>query len=101
MTSRERVLAALRREEPDRVPYCELGIDRSLAQQFMGWGKPESQKANLEANSFLATSRSGVMTQTWIAVCVYLLLVVHAVNSVTLLLPVRQRPEYGWPASSI
>ena len=52
MTSRERVLAAIGHEEPDRVPYCELGIDRSLAQRFMGWGEPKSQKANLEANTY-------------------------------------------------
>jgi uroporphyrinogen decarboxylase len=52
MNSRERVAAALRRDEPDRVPYCELGIDRALAQRVMGWGEPESQAANLEANVF-------------------------------------------------
>ena len=52
MTSRERVMAALRCEEPDRVPYCELGIDRALAQKLMGWCKPESQEANLEANIY-------------------------------------------------
>lgn len=52
MTSRERVLAALRRERPDRVPYCELGIDRALAQRLMGWGEPQSQAANLETNPY-------------------------------------------------
>ena len=52
MTSRERVLAALRREEPDRVPYCEFAVDRALAQQFMGWGGPSTQKADLEANVY-------------------------------------------------
>jgi hypothetical protein len=54
MNSRERVLAALRRHEPDRVPYCEIGIDRSLAQQLMGWGEPEGQGYNLEANVYTA-----------------------------------------------
>jgi uroporphyrinogen decarboxylase len=52
MNSRERVLTALRREEPDRVPYCELAIDRALAQRLMGWGEPEGQAANLEANAY-------------------------------------------------
>ena len=52
MNSQERVLAALRREEPDRIPYCELGIDRALAQKLMGWGEPHSQAANLEANTY-------------------------------------------------
>jgi uroporphyrinogen-III decarboxylase len=52
MTSRERVLAALRRRAPDRVPYCELGVDRSLAQRLLGWGAPATQASNLEANAY-------------------------------------------------
>jgi uroporphyrinogen-III decarboxylase len=52
MNARERVMAALQREEPDRVPYCELGIDRALARQLMGWGAAESQAADLEANVY-------------------------------------------------
>jgi len=52
MNSRERVLAALRREEPDRVPYCELGVDRALAQKLLGWGEPASQAADLETNIY-------------------------------------------------
>jgi uroporphyrinogen-III decarboxylase len=52
MNPRERVLAALRGEQPDRVPYCELGIDRALAQRLMGWGEPTSQASNLEANQY-------------------------------------------------
>jgi len=52
MTSRERVLTALSRRQPDRVPYCELGVDRSLAQRLMGWGAPASQASNLEANAY-------------------------------------------------
>ncbi len=49
MISRERVHLALNRKEPDRVPYCELGVDRALAEQIMGWGTGESQRTNLEA----------------------------------------------------
>jgi uroporphyrinogen decarboxylase len=52
MTSRERVWTALQRKEPDRVPYCELGIDRALAQRLMGWGEPQTQAANLEGNAY-------------------------------------------------
>jgi len=52
MTPRERVHTALSRREPDRVPYCELGVDRSLAQRLMGWGAPETQASNLEANVY-------------------------------------------------
>jgi uroporphyrinogen decarboxylase len=52
MNSRERVLTALRREQPDRVPYCEFAVDRALAQRLMGWGEPQSQAANLESNTY-------------------------------------------------
>ncbi|MBN1640032.1 MAG: hypothetical protein JXA09_02260 [Anaerolineae bacterium] len=52
MNSRERVLAALNRQEPDRVPYCELGVDRALAAQLLDWPAPSSQAANLEANLY-------------------------------------------------
>ncbi len=41
MTSRERVLAALRREKPDRVPYVEIGVDPAVADQLLG-RTPES-----------------------------------------------------------
>ncbi len=36
MTPRERVLAALRRETPDRVPWAEAGIDEGLQVRLMG-----------------------------------------------------------------
>jgi uroporphyrinogen decarboxylase len=52
MNSRERVSAALRRTVPDRVPYCETGIDRAFADRLMGWREPISQAANLEVNQF-------------------------------------------------
>ena len=52
MNSRERVAVALRCGQPDRVPYCELGIDRALAQKLMDWGQPTSQAANLESMSY-------------------------------------------------
>ncbi len=52
MTSRERVSTALRREEPDRVPYCEIAVDRALAERLMGWGEPSSQAASLEVNPY-------------------------------------------------
>jgi uroporphyrinogen decarboxylase len=52
MNGRERVLTALRRKVPDRVPYCEFAVDRALAAQLVGWTVPESQAANLEANTY-------------------------------------------------
>ncbi len=51
MNSRERVATALRCEQPDRVPYCELAIDRALAQRIMGWGGV-SQAASLEITPY-------------------------------------------------
>lgn len=36
MNSRERVLAALRREQPDRVPFVEGGIDLPIQRALMG-----------------------------------------------------------------
>ena len=50
MLPRERVLTALRREEPDRVPYCEIGVDRALAHRFMGWGEIGTEARDLEKN---------------------------------------------------
>jgi uroporphyrinogen decarboxylase len=52
MSSKERVAAALRCEQPDRVPHCELHVDRALAQKIMGWQETNSQEANLEANVY-------------------------------------------------
>jgi len=52
MTSRERVSAALRRSQPDRVPYCEITVDRALACQLMGWPGSGSQGSDLEANPY-------------------------------------------------
>lgn len=63
MNSRERVLAALRCEEPDRVPYCELGIDRAMAQRLMGWGEPASQAANLEANNYTVDEAKAIASR--------------------------------------
>jgi uroporphyrinogen decarboxylase len=52
MTSRERVLCALARQQPDRVPYCELNVDPSLAQRLMGCGQPMNAATSLEANAY-------------------------------------------------
>ena len=57
MTSRERVLAALRCVDhvllmSDHTPYCEFGIDPALAQRIMGWGEPVDQAADLESNPY-------------------------------------------------
>ena len=52
MTHRERVLTALNREEPDRVPYMELGVDRNLALGLLGRSIESRESFDLEANSF-------------------------------------------------
>ena len=36
---RERVMAALSGQEPDRVPYCELNIDRVFGAKLLGWNE--------------------------------------------------------------
>ena len=52
MNSRERVSAALRREEADHVPYCEITIDPALAKKIMGWGDAPSQASDREVNHY-------------------------------------------------
>lgn len=49
MSSRERVLAALACQEPDRVPFFELGIDPLLAAKLMGWEGPNSGVIDMDA----------------------------------------------------
>jgi len=52
MTKRERVLAALARQEPDRVPYCELAIDRVFAAKALGWQEKPYVNALAEQTPF-------------------------------------------------
>ena len=52
MTSRDRILTALRCEEPDRVPYLELAVDRALSDRLLGKGTDTTQRTNLEENTF-------------------------------------------------
>lgn len=59
MNSRERVATALRCEQPDRVPYCELAIDRALAERIMGWGSPD-QAANIETTPYTAEEANAI-----------------------------------------
>jgi uroporphyrinogen decarboxylase len=60
MNSRERVLAALRREEPDRVPYCEEYVSRPFAERLMGWGSPLSESVDLEGNEYTVEEAKAV-----------------------------------------
>ena len=48
MTSRERVAAALACQQPDRVPYCELGVDQEIVEQLLG--RELQRPPNLETN---------------------------------------------------
>lgn len=52
MNSRDRVAVALRRGQPDRVPYCELAVDRALATSWLGWGEPQLPPGMLETNTY-------------------------------------------------
>ncbi len=63
MNSRERVLTALSGGEPDRVPYCELGIDRALAAQLMGWSESLTQTANLEQNPYTVDEAAAIAAE--------------------------------------
>lgn len=50
MTSRERVLAALRLEKPDRVPYVEIGVDPAIADQLLGRSGRRDRPVRIEEN---------------------------------------------------
>ncbi|MCC6364159.1 MAG: hypothetical protein IT165_11575 [Bryobacterales bacterium] len=43
MTNRQRVLCALSGGTPDRVPYCELGVDEPVVRQLLGFSQPQNQ----------------------------------------------------------
>jgi uroporphyrinogen decarboxylase len=57
MTSRQRVLAALKRQQPDRVPYCEFAIDRVLADKLMGWTQDAARHIDLDARNYTIAER--------------------------------------------
>ncbi len=52
LSSRDRVAAALRGEEADRVPYCEVYLSRAFAHPLMGWPGDLDHHASFEANEF-------------------------------------------------
>jgi len=52
MTSRERVLTALRGGQPDRVPYVEFSVDRPLAQKLLAWSEAVAPADDLEHNPY-------------------------------------------------
>ena len=59
MNSHQRVLATLRGDQPDRVPFCELAIDRSLARQLMGWDEVD-QPAGMESMPYTVEEAKAV-----------------------------------------
>jgi uroporphyrinogen decarboxylase len=67
MTSRERVLCALRGETPDRVPYCELGVDDAIAARLLAgtvWedrARRESQPVEAEKTLSRALGRDIIL----------------------------------------
>jgi hypothetical protein len=52
MSTRERVMAASNGQEPDRVPYCELTIDRAFAAKALGWDEKPYVNALEEKTPF-------------------------------------------------
>jgi hypothetical protein len=56
---RERVMAALSGNEPDRVPYCELNIDRVFGAKLLGWNeKPYVNALDEETPFTLAEAKN-------------------------------------------
>ena len=49
-------------KQPDRVPYCELAIDRTLAHQLLGWQESPSQAAILESNPYSVEEAKSIAT---------------------------------------
>ena len=60
MNSRERVLAALRRQEPDRVPYCEIGVDRVVVRQLLGGDPIETPSLTVERRPYNAQEHKAI-----------------------------------------
>jgi uroporphyrinogen decarboxylase len=60
MNSRERVLAALARREPDRVPYCEIGVDRAVAGQLLGWDATAVPSLSVEYRPYQAPEHKDI-----------------------------------------
>jgi uroporphyrinogen decarboxylase len=52
MISRERVLAALARREPDRVPLCENSVDRALAMRIPGLESFEGKPVQADRSAY-------------------------------------------------
>lgn len=62
MSSRERVLSALACQQPDRVPFFELGIDAGLGARLMGWEGPEPGVIDLDARNQTVTEARALAT---------------------------------------
>jgi uroporphyrinogen decarboxylase len=60
MNSRERVLAALSRQEPDRVPYCEIGIDRVVFSQVLGWRPSERPSLAIDSGPYTVEEHKAI-----------------------------------------
>lgn len=73
MNSRERVLAALNREDPDRVPYCELNVDRSFAQKLEGSEAYIGNSALQQGNPFTLDEAKALSTNLGLDNMFYLL----------------------------
>ena len=64
---------------------AEVYRDRWQIELFFKW-----MKQNLNINSFLGTSRNAVLSQLWVALCVYLILAYH-----------RFLGRHGWSMSHL
>ena len=55
-------MAALSGQEPDRVPYCELAIDRAFAAKLLGWDERPNVNALEESTPFTIAEARKVST---------------------------------------
>ena len=62
MNSQTRVLTALQGQQPDRVPFCELAINRNLARQLTGWQEVD-KPVSLETTAYTVEEATAVASR--------------------------------------
>ncbi len=60
MTSRERVLCALNGGTPDRVPYCELGVDEAVVRQLLDRDTTAEEPVEVEKSVSRVLNRDNI-----------------------------------------
>jgi uroporphyrinogen-III decarboxylase len=61
MSARERVMAALKRKDTDRVPHCELFVDVAMAEKLLGWESSSGATGgSLRSNPYTAEQAKAI-----------------------------------------